>query len=406
MQPLAYRVRPKNFSEVIGQDHLVANNGIISNMLLKGRLYSFILYGPAGCGKTTIANIIKDKYGLQAFTFNASTDNKADLKDIVEARKFYEFVVLIIDEIHRMKKDIQDYLLPYLEDGSLIIIGLTTENPYRVINPAIRSRLHIYKMHELTANDLISLLKRVADKENIKISDTRIYDYIVQAASLEVRTALNMLEAVSLINEDIRDLEHAKDVIGYKTIAVDGKGENYYDILSALIKSIRGSDVDASLHYLVRFLACEDLLMLTRRLMISAYEDIGMGNPNVGPRVLAACEVALKVGLPEARIPLSFAVVDLASSPKSNSTYLAIDKANQDLINLKSKNIPPHILNKEIKGGANYKYPHDYPNDFVLQQYLPDELKNHVYYEPKTNSKYEIALKEYLTKINKQLKSL
>ncbi len=406
MQPLAYRVRPKNFSEVIGQDHLVGNNGIISNMLLKGRLYSFILYGPAGCGKTTIANIIKDKYGLQAFTFNASTDNKADLKDIVEARKFYEFVVLIIDEIHRMKKDIQDYLLPYLEDGSLIIIGLTTENPYRVINPAIRSRLHIYKMHELTANDLILLLKKVADKENIKISDTRIYDYIVQAASLEVRTALNMLEAVSLINEDIRDLEHAKDVIGYKTIAVDGKGENYYDILSALIKSIRGSDVDASLHYLVRFLACEDLLMLTRRLMISAYEDIGMGNPNVGPRVLAACEVALKVGLPEARIPLSFAVVDLASSPKSNSTYLAIDKANQDLINLKSKNIPPHILNKEIKGGANYKYPHDYPNDFVLQQYLPDELKNHVYYEPKTNSKYEIALKEYLTKINKQLKSL
>ena len=406
MQPLAYRVRPKNFSEVIGQDHLVGDNGIISNMLKKDRLYSFILYGPAGCGKTTIANIIKDKFGLQAFTFNASTNNKADLKDIVEARKFYEFVVLIIDEIHRMKKDIQDYLLPYLEDGSLIIIGLTTENPYRVINPAIRSRLHIYKMHELTVNDLIILLKKVADKENIKINDTRIYDYIVSAASLEVRTALNMLEAVSLINEDIRDLEHAKDVIGYKTIAIDGKGENYYDILSALIKSIRGSDVDASLHYLVRFLACEDLLILTRRLMISAYEDIGMGNPSVGPRVLAACEVALKVGLPEARIPLSFAVVDLASSPKSNSTYLAIDKANQDLINLKSKSIPPHILNKEIKGGANYKYPHDYPNDFVLQQYLPDELKNHVYYEPKTNSKYEIALKEYLTKINKQLKSL
>lgn len=406
MQPLAYRIRPKNFNEVIGQDHLVGPNGIITNMLNKNKLFSFILYGPAGCGKTTIANIIKDMYGLQAYSFNASTDNKDKLKDIINARQFYEYVIVIIDEIHRMKKDIQDYLLPFLEDGSLIIIGLTTENPYRVINPAIRSRLHVYKMHELTLEMIKSLLINVADKEKIVIKDNRVFDYIATASSLEVRTALNMLEAVSLIDEEKRDLEHAKDVIGIKTIAVDGKGENYYDILSALIKSIRGSDVDASLHYLVRFLTCEDLLMITRRLMISAYEDIGLGNPNVGPRVYAACEAALKVGLPEARIPLAYAVVDLAASPKSNSTYKALENAQNDLVNLKSKNIPSHILNKEIKGGANYKYPHDYPFDFVKQQYLPDELKNHTYYEPKTNSSYEKALKDYIIKINKELKSL
>ncbi len=404
MQPLAYRIRPKKFEDVVGQDHLVGKQGIITNMLNKNSLYSFILYGPAGCGKTTIANIIKSYYPLQSFTFNASTDNKADLKDIVEGIKFHNSVILIIDEIHRMKKDIQDFLLPFLESGQLIIIGLTTENPYRVINPAIRSRLHIYKMHELTNDDLLKLLEKVAKDENIEIPDKKIFNYICQASSLEVRTALNMLEAISLIDLDKRNLEHAIEVVGIKNIAVDGEGENYYDILSAMIKSIRGSDVDAGLHYLVRFLACEDLEMVTRRLMILAYEDVGLGNPNVGPRTLAACEVALKVGLPEAKIPLAFAVVDLASSPKSNSTYLALHEAENDLINLKSKQIPPHILNKEIKGGANYKYPHDYPKDFVKQQYLPDEIKNHTYFKAKTNSKYEIALKEYLDKINKILK--
>ena len=406
MQPLAYRLRPTSFADVVGQDHLVGKDGIITNMLAKNNLCSFILYGPAGSGKTTIATIIKNMFPNNAFTFNASTDNKANLKDIIEARAYYEHVILIIDEIHRMKKDIQDYLLPYLEDGSLIIIGLTTENPYRVINPAIRSRLHIYKMHELQESDLILLLKKAANKEKIVINDDNIYKYIANVSSLEIRTALNMLEAASLIDEDKRDLNHVIDVVGIKTIAIDGKGENYYDILSALIKSIRGSDVDASLHYLVRFLACEDLLMLTRRLEISAYEDIGFGNPQVGPRVLAACKAALDVGLPEAKIPLAFAVIDLASSPKSNSSYLAMHKASDDLANLHSQTIPAHILNKEIKGGANYLYPHDFPHDFVKQQYLPDELKTHTYFEPKTNSKYETALKEYLAKINKELKNV
>ncbi len=404
MKPLAYRLRPQSFSEVIGQDHLIGPKGPINIMIESGNLFSFILYGKAGCGKTTIANIIYNMFPGRSFLFNASTDNKNALKDIIEATRYYENVIVIIDEIHRMKKDTQDFLLPYLENGSIIMIGLTTENPYRSINPAIRSRTHIYKMNDITENDIKQLLNNASKKIGIESLDENVIDYITTASSLEVRTALNMLEMVSLLPKENRDLEHVKKIIGVKTISIDQNGENYYDVLSALIKSIRGSDVDAALHYLARFLNCEDLIMLTRRLMISAYEDIGFGNPQVGPQVYAACEAALNVGLPEARIPLGFAVILLASSPKSNSAYLGINSAISDLENMKSMSIPRHILNKEIKGGAKYLYPHDFPNDFVKQQYLPDEIFSHVYFVPKTNSKYEKALKEFIEPINNILK--
>lgn len=404
MQPLAYRLRPQNFDDIVGQPHLVGPKGIITKMVENDKLFSFILYGKAGCGKTSIASVIYSHYENKAFFFNASTDNKAILKDIIESTKYHENTIIIIDEIHRMKKDIQDFLLPYVESGKLIMIGLTTENPYRAINPAIRSRCHIYKINELTTYDLNNLLIKAMKKENIEISPD-IIDYIITASSLEPRTALNMLEIASLLPPEERTLASVKEVIGIKTIAIDQNGENYYDILSALIKSIRGSDVDAALHYLARFLNCEDLIMITRRLMISAYEDIGFGNPQVGPRVKAACEAALEVGLPEARIPLAYAVIDLASSPKSNSAYLAIAAANEDLTNIKSMAIPPHILNKEIKGGAKYLYPHDFPQDFVKQQYLPDEIFDHIYFKPKPNSKYEKALINYLDNINKILKT-
>ncbi len=405
MKPLAYRLRPKTFEDIIGQDHLIGKGGPIRIMLENNKLCSFILYGKAGSGKTTIASVIKDMYPQQSFLFNASTDTKADLKDIVDAKAYFENVIIIIDEIHRMKKDIQDFLLPYLESGDLIMIGLTTENPYRSVNPAIRSRCHIYKMNEITEPDLKLLLKNAALKENIPGIPDDVLDYIIAASSLEVRTSLNMLEMFSLLPPENRDLQHTKKIIGVKTIGIDQNGENYYDILSALIKSIRGSDVDASLHYLARFLKGEDLVMLTRRLEISAYEDIGLANPQIGPQVYAACEAALNVGLPEARIPLGFATILLASSPKSNSSYEAINKAIATLDEMKSMQIPPHILNKEIKGGAKYLYPHDYPNDFVKQQYLPDELFNIEFYKPKTNSKYEKALNEYLAPIKKELKT-
>ena len=405
MKPLAYRLRPKKFEDIIGQDHLIGKDGPIRIMLENNKLCSFILYGKAGSGKTTIASVIKDMFPQQSFLFNASTDSKAELKDIVDAKAYFENVIIIIDEIHRMKKDIQDFLLPYLESGDLIMIGLTTENPYRSVNPAIRSRCHIYKMNEITEDDLKNLLEKAALKEGITGVSDDILNYIIKASSLEVRTALNMLEMVSLLPENVRDLGHAMHIIGVKTLSVDQNGENYYDILSALIKSIRGSDVDAALHYLSRFLKGEDLLMLTRRLEISAYEDIGLANPNVGPQVYAACEAALNVGLPEARIPLGFATILLASSPKSNSAYNAINQAIAKLDDMKSMAIPPHILNKEIKGGAKYLYPHDYPNDFVKQQYMPDEIFNERFYIPKVNSKYEKALSEFLAPINKELKS-
>lgn len=399
MKPLAYRIRPKNFSDIVGQDHLVGPKGVIKKMIDSNQLFSMILYGPAGCGKTSIAQIIASYYPLNSYNFNASTDSKATLKDIADAAKLYNDIVLIIDEIHRMKKDIQDFLLPYVESGKLIIIGLTTENPYRSINPAIRSRTHIYRLNEINKNDIIKLLKKTIYEEAMKKMPDEILDYIAVASSCEVRSSLNMLEIANMLDEDELNLENVKQLIGKKTFAIDEKGESYYDITSAMIKSIRGSNPDAAVHYLARLLKSEDLEFITRRLMILAYEDVGFGNPSVGPRVYAACQTALAVGLPEARIPLSFAAIDLASSPKSNSAYLAINDAISDLDNLTSMQIPPHILNKEIKGGAEYKYPHDYPNGYVNQQYMPDALLNKKYYKPKSTGAYERALKDFLEKI-------
>ncbi len=400
MKPLAYRIRPKAFDDIVGQDHLVGPKGVIRKMLNANQLCSMILYGPAGCGKTSIAEIISSYYSLNSYNFNASCDNKAKLKEIIDASKMYHDIVLIIDEIHRMKKDVQDYLLPFVESGELTIVGLTTENPYRTINPAIRSRTHIYRLNEITKQDIIKLLKKTIVEQNMKPITDDILNYIAVVASCEVRSSLNMLEIANMLDEDELTLDNVKKIIGKKSFAIDEEGENYYDITSAMIKSIRGSDPDAAIHYLARLLQSEDIEFITRRLMISAYEDIALGNPNVGPRVYAACEAALKIGLPEARIPLAYAVIDLATSPKSNSTYLAINEAIEDLNDLTSMQIPPHIVNKELKSGKyEYKYPHDYENGYVKQQYLPDELINKIYYNPKDTGSYERGIKEFLKKL-------
>lgn len=403
MKPLAYRIRPKSFDEIVGQDHLVGKTGVITKMLNQNKLFSMILYGPAGCGKTTIAEIISNMFPLSSYSFNASTDNKAKLKDIADSAKYHESTICVIDEIHRMKKDVQDFLLPYVENGELIIIGLTTENPYRSINPAIRSRCHIYRMNEINKDDVIKLLKKVIISENYNDLSPEILEYIAYTSSCEIRTALNMLEVIEMLDKEELTLENAKALIGKKAFQLDDKGEYYYDIASAMIKSIRGSDPDAALHYLARLLEIGDLEFITRRLLCSTYEDIGLGNPNVGPRVYAACEAALSLGMPEARLPLAYAVVDLATSPKSNSTYLAIDKALDDLEKMTSMKIPPHILNKELKSGKyEYKYPHDYKNGYVKQQYLPDELINKVYYEAKDTGSYERGIIEHMKKLKEE----
>ena len=403
MKPLAYRIRPNNFDDVIGQDHLVGPKGVIRKMLDQNKLSSLILYGKAGCGKTTIAEIISSYYPLSNFSFNASTDNKAKLKEIAEATKYHNEIICIIDEIHRMNKDTQDFLLPYLEKGSLIIVGLTTENPYRSINPAIRSRCHIYRINEITRDDLKELLLRTIKKENYNELNDEIINLIISVSSCEARSALNMLEVIELLDKEDLTLENAKNLIGKKSFNIDEKGEYYYDCASAMIKSIRGSDPDAALHYMARLLQTEDLEFICRRLLCSAYEDIGLGNPNVGPRVLAACDAAIRLGLPEARLPLAYAVVDLATSPKSNSTYLGINEAISDLEKMETMTIPPHILNKELKSGLyEYKYPHDYPNGYVKQQYLPDELKDKVYYKAKNTGSYERAIIDFMKKLKEE----
>lgn len=402
MKPLAFRVRPTSFEEIIGQDHLVGPKGVIRKMIDQNLIYSMILYGPAGCGKTSIAEVIANHFSLNSFSFNASCDSKAKLKEIADGAKLYQNTILIIDEIHRMKKDVQDFLLPYVESGAITMVGLTTENPYRAINPAIRSRTHIYRLNEITKEDILLLLQNIIIKEKMKPIGKDILDYIAVVSSCEVRSALNMLEIANMLDDEELNLENVKALIGKKSFAMDGEGESYYDVASAMIKSIRGSDPDAAIHYLARLLQSEDILFIGRRLLCLAYEDIGLGNPNIGPRVYAAVHSALELGLPEARLPLAYAVVDLATSPKSNSTYSAINQALEDLNDLTSMQIPPHILNKELKSKKfTYLYPHDFEGGYVKQQYMPDSLLGKTYYKPKNTGSYERAIKEYLAKINR-----
>lgn len=400
MKPLAYRIRPTSLDDIVGQDHLAGPKGVIRKMLEQNKIFSTILYGPAGCGKTSIASIIAANEPLSSFEFNASCDSKSKLKEIADSAKYYPNTICVIDEIHRMKKDVQDFLLPFIESGALTIIGLTTENPYRSINPAIRSRCHIYRMNEINKNDIIKLLKKTINDEKLLATNDEILDYIAIASSCEIRTALNMLEMVNMLDSEDYNIDNVKALIGKKAFLIDEKGENFYDVASAMIKSIRGSDPDAALHYLARLLKTEDLEFICRRLLCSAYEDVGLGNPNIGPRVYAATEAALHLGLPEARLPLAYAVVDMACSPKSNSSYEGINAAIEDLDTLTSMSIPPHILNKELKSGKyEYKYPHDYENGYVKQQYMPDELLGKVYYTPKSTGSYERAIAEFMKKL-------
>ena len=405
--PLAYDLRPKTFDDVIGQDKLVGKNGIIRLMVEQDKLSSLILFGPPGCGKTTIARIIKDKYNFDSYSFNASTDSKSILKEIADSVKLYKKAYVIIDEIHRMKKDTQDFLLPFVENGSLIIIGLTTENPYIAINPAIRSRCNIYKMEPIKESDIFNLLKKIKDTNKLfsecEISD-EVLNLIVSSSGLEIRTSINMLETLSLFSGKI-DLDTAKNAIGIKAMKLDQKSLNYYDLLSALQKSIRGSDVDAALLYLAKLIKLEDIDIIIRRLSVIAYEDIGLANPQVAPYVESACNVAKRSGFPEARIPLAAATIMLALSPKSNSAEAAIDKALDKIDKTAEFEIPRNILNREIKGNSKlYKYPHDYKGDIVYQNYMPDNLKNERFYTPKETGKYERAIKEYLEYANKILK--
>ena len=403
-EPLAIKMRPKCLNDVVGQKHLIGNNKIIRNMVNNKRLFSMILYGKPGIGKTTIATAIVEELGLRYRMLNAVINNKKDFDVVVEEAKMFGGMVVIMDEIHRLNKDKQDLLLPYLESGLITLIGMTTSNPYHKINPAIRSRCQIFELHELDTNDIIEALNKVPKTDylkDIKINKKTI-EYIANLSSGDLRYAYNLLEMAYYSTSDFNVTIDVIKSINSKPVFFHDKNEDgHYDVISAFQKSIRGSDVNAALHYLARLIEAEDLDIIYRRMSVIAYEDIGLANPSMGPKVDACINACERLGLPEARIPLAATVIELALSPKSNSAEMAIEAALNDIRSSNTGNVPNHIKTNS----KDYLYPHSYPNGWVKQQYLPDQIKDRKYYLPKTTSKYEESLKSVYDKLTSKQKS-
>jgi putative ATPase len=420
-KPLAYRMRPKDIDGIIGQKHLVGDGKMIRRMVEANMLSSMILFGPPGTGKTSMAMAIAKSLQLPFKLLNAVVDKKKDMEIAVEEAKFSGELVLILDEVHRLDKAKQDFLLPHLESNLITLIGCTTSNPYHSINPAIRSRCHLFELHKLEVEDIkAGLIHALEDtytglgKYDVTLAEEALQHFAF-ISNGDLRSALNGLElAVMSTKPDADnhikiDLETAEECMQKKSFSHDKKGDAHYDVLSAFQKSIRGSDVNAALHYLGRLIEAGDLDSIARRMVVCAYEDIGLANPQAGPRALAAVEAAERVGFPEARIPLSVAVVELCLSPKSNTAYKALDEALQDIRSGRSGDIPLHLKDAHYQGakalgrGIEYKYPHNYSEGWVQQQYLPDSIKNKKYFEPKETGKFESSLKKVYENIqNKQ----
>ena len=396
MELLANDIRPIKLNDVYGQNHLIGEGKILTNLVKNKKLFSMIFYGNPGCGKTSIANALVNELNMPYRMLNAVINKKTDFDIVIEEAKMNGQMILIIDEIHRMNKDKQDILLPYLENGKIIMIGLTTSNPYHSINPAIRSRCQIFEVKSLKPENIVKILIKAKDNlEGIQIDDNCL-NIISSSSNGDVRSALNLLEMAyysstdHIITEDVLKSINAKPII-----YIDKNDDNYYNSISALQKSIRGSDVDAAVYYLGVLLEAQDLDIIFRRLSVIAYEDIGLANPSIGPKLDAAINAATRVGFPECIIPLSEIVIEMALSPKSNSAYLAIDKA---LTTIRTKNcgsVPKHIHTNS----KDYLYPHNYKNSWVKQQYLPDNIKNEKFYYPKNN-----AYENNLNKIDNEKK--
>ena len=396
---LAIKLRPNKISDIVGQQHLVGENKIIYNLVKNKKLFSMILYGNPGIGKTSIALAIVNELGLKHRVLNAVINNKKDFDVVIEEAKMYNGMVLVLDEIHRMNKDKQDLLLPYLESGLITLIGMTTSNPYHSINPAIRSRCQLFELLPLKEDDIIQALHKVKEKNilpNLIIEDEAI-KYIARVSGNDLRSSYNLLEVSYYSTSDGNvTIDVLKNINGKAKIYFDKNEDGYYDVISAFQKSIRGSDVNASLHYLARLIEADNLDIILRRLAVIVYEDIGLANPMMGPKVMAAISSAQLLGLPEARIPLAEIVIELALSPKSNSAEMAIDLALNEIRSKDVGSVPKHLHN----GNPDYLYPHNYKNDYVKQQYLPDNIKNSTYYYPKPN-KNEIILKDVMDKLSK-----
>ena len=419
MKPLAYRMRPRTLDEVVGQQHLIGPGKIIRRMVEAKLLSSMILYGPPGIGKTSIASAIAGSTKYAFRMLNAATDSKKQLEQVAAEGKLSGTVILLLDEIHRLDKTKQDFLLPLLESGEIILIGATTENPYIAISPAIRSRCQIFELKPLAEEDVNQAISRaLRDSENglgsyhVELTDDA-RKLLIQKGNGDLRTTLNGLElAVRSTkqekiaagkNEDdqlIIDQEEMANSIQMRSQNFDAKGDGHYDLVSAFQKSIRGSDTDAALHYLARLIESGDLISICRRLSVIAYEDIGLANPAAVQHAQLAIQAAQSLGFPEARIPLANAVIELALSPKSNSAISAIDQALDDVKNKNYGPIPDDLKDTHYKGakklghGKGYAYPHSFANDWIAQQYLPDNLVGTQYFNPKGNSKIESGLKK------------
>ena len=403
MEPLAHRVRPTKLEEFVGQEEILGKDKILYRTIKADRLTSVILWGPTGCGKTSIAKVISNTTKYKFIQLNAVTAGVADIKNAVEEAKNLFLnpsgkCILFIDEIHRFNKLQQDALLPFVENGTIILIGATTENPYFSVNKALISRSMVVKLKPLTYEDIFKILKNaLINKDglgNYKISiEDETLEAIAKLSSGDVRTALNTLELAVLTTEMNKDgtieitKEIAAECMGKKKAIFDKAGDSHYDNISAFIKSMRGSDSDATIFYLARAIdGGEDPVFLARRIVIAAAEDVGLANPNALVVATSAMQAVANVGMPEARIILAEAALYVALSKKSNCAYLAIDKALADVSSKDTGEIPMHIRNAPVSGmsefgyGVGYKYPHDYPNHRVEQQYLPDKMKNTKYF--------------------------
>ena len=423
MKPLADRIRPETLDEVVGQHHLLDNGKLLRNIIEKNEIPNMIFYGPSGVGKTTVANIIANKAGMQIYRLNATTASVSDIKDIIKdlnSLMNLNGVLLYLDEIQHFTKKQQQSLLEFIENGSITLIASTTENPYFYVYNAVLSRSAVFEFMPLSPDDISDALKRGVKllKENeyasydFNISEDAL-SHIAHAANGDVRKALNSLEIATLscASDGKRlniDLELAEQATQKKAIRYDRDGDSHYDILSAFQKSMRGSDPDAAIFYLARLLDAGDMQSACRRMMVCACEDVGLAYPLVASIVKSCIDAALMLGMPEARVPLAEAVILIATSPKSNSAIYAIDEAMADLSKIDTGKIPSHLKDSHYGGaeklghGDGYKYAHAFPNHYVAQQYLPDNIKDRIYYNF-GNNKTENAAKEYWKKIKGEM---